>query len=239
MSNSIDKDKILKLVQEKVNIDYEIKLTEIHNDSEVLIVPKISDAFNGDVSKVKTMKIRQVMKIYNSLQSNIYEHVGVTDKDDFMMITLVIAKKGETTQYIEDYKKVEINVEGNNIKLYRKKAGFSNQKDFADQLGIEQQTLSAFETERFQPRRNDITPILQILENVTYDELFNTGRLSVYISPINQKLIKEYMGELSDVFSKNNTDYENYRLIVNLILRIFLEGDNRQLLKDKIQSELL
>lgn len=236
----MNKKDIVKLVKEKLNAEYEIKLTDVHSDSEVLIIPCIKDVIEkGDISKVKQLTVRDIYNIYKKQSSNIYQYMDVNDRSDLMMITLTIAKKetGKETQIIQSFNKVEINLVGNNIALYRKKAGFS-QKEFAEKLNIKQQTLSAFENENFQARRDDIDKMLKIFKNITYDELFNTGKESLYISNNNSKLLDEYINKLNDVFSSNSSEYENKRLIVNLILRIFLEGDQETVLRHGIQNIL-
>lgn len=122
----------------------------------------------------------------------------------------------------------------NKIAYYRKKAGFSNQKELGEKIGYSQQTISAFENNVYSPRVDDINALLDILKNITYDELFNTGRTSVYIAESNMELLRNYLKELVDIFPDTYSDYEKEVVVINHILKIFLEDDEKVKILKKV-----
>lgn len=122
----------------------------------------------------------------------------------------------------------------NKIAYYRKKAGFSNQKELGEKIGYSQQTISAFENNVYSPRVDDINALLDILKNITYDELFNTGRTSVYIAESNMELLRNYLKELEDIFPDTYSDYEKEVVVINHILKIFLEDDEKVKILKKV-----
>jgi DNA-binding XRE family transcriptional regulator len=111
----------------------------------------------------------------------------------------------------------------NNIAEYRKKAGYF-QRDFAEKIGITQQNLSLIENNKNFPKSYEIDLMLKTIGNITFDELFSTGRLSIYISKPNQEALVEYINKLGDVFSTDLTDYQKQSIVINHILRMFFEG---------------
>jgi DNA-binding XRE family transcriptional regulator len=146
-------------------------------------------------------------------------------------------------QYIKELKFLNIdkNHLNNNIALYRKKAGYS-QTDFAEKIGITQQNMSLYENNKNFPKSYEIDLMLKALGNVTFEELFDTGRVSVYISKSNQKSLLEYVESLNDVFSAEHTNYQKMSFVVNHILRLFFEGrlgssDIKESIKEAVDEE--
>ncbi len=111
----------------------------------------------------------------------------------------------------------------NKIAEYRKKAGYY-QKEFAEKIGITQQNLSLFENNKNFPKSYEIDLMLKIIGNITFDELFSTGRFSVYISNANQKALDKYVKDFGDIFTSEQTDYQRKSIVINHILKMFFEG---------------
>ena len=129
----------------------------------------------------------------------------------------------------------------NKITEYRKKAGYFRQKDFSEKIGVTQQNLSLFENNKNFPKSYEIDLMLKSIGNITFDELFSTGRLSIYISKTNQKALDEYINNLGDVFSDNLSDYQKKSIIINHILKMFFEGrlgdtDLAESIKDEVNE---
>lgn len=123
-------------------------------------------------------------------------------------------------------------VQNNRIAYYREREGM-NQGEFGKNIGgLSQQSISAFENGAFYPRSNDIILMLKLFQNVTFDELFNTDRLSVYIADYNNQLLEKYMKDLDDVHSvRQYTEYERKSIMINHILRFFLESQDESFKK--------
>jgi DNA-binding XRE family transcriptional regulator len=127
----------------------------------------------------------------------------------------------------------------NKIATYRKKLGDS-QGVFAEKIGTSQQRVSLLEKNETCPKSFEIENMLEVFNNVTFDELFDTGRESVYISSSNGKQIMEYISSLSDVFSVEHTDYQKKSILVNYILKMFFEGRlGDDSTKESIKREVL
>lgn len=105
----------------------------------------------------------------------------------------------------------------NNIKLYRKRLGLS-QKDLAEKMNCTQQLVSVYEKGSLPVKSDDIDKMLQVFMDITYDELFDTGVLSFYLSSENQRYLEEYIRALD-----GEDSYSNKSLILNHILKSFFE----------------
>lgn len=123
---------------------------------------------------------------------------------------------------------------GNKIRLYRSRAGL-NQAEFGRLVGVKQQTTSAYERNEIEPRVKEITAMLNIFESITYDELFNTGKFSIYISESIEKILEECVEDLKDLFPATLTKYEKKAIIANLILR---NGINKNLDIEELRKHI-
>lgn len=226
---------IVNVITNKIKIDI-ILFTKLDEDADVYIVPdiKLVTAEKGKLEGLRVMKVDEIRRIYST--SNIYQYLGVKNNMNVALFTYKSVNKKENNEKKRELvlKKVSLNLTNNNIKKYRKKRGY-NQGEFAEALELKQQSISAFENLKFFPRTDDITPMLNVLGNITYDELFNTGRLSVYISEANKEKLLVHIKGLEDVFTNNYTEYEKMSLITNHILKIFLEGEYKEILKESIK----
>lgn len=143
----------------------------------------------------------------------------------------------ETTETITKRKRVKKTEFPNQLRFYRKKYGYS-QDNIASELGKSQQQVSKLETGITDLEYDDISTFLNLFRNISYDELFNTGRLSLVINGKNERLIREYTKGFSDVFPSNATEYEKINSVINHILKIFLEGKQSVELKDTLKEEI-
>lgn len=128
------------------------------------------------------------------------------------------------------------NANSNKIAFYRKR-NVGNQKALGDTLGRSQQQISQWEKGETPPRADEIKNMLRLFGNVTFDEVFETGRLSIHIGGNNDSLLSVYLEQLDDIFPKHLTEFERKSIIVNHILRVFLE-DKIPELKESLLDEL-
>jgi DNA-binding XRE family transcriptional regulator len=145
-------------------------------------------------------------------------------------------KRGEKTEDKRERKKTSGELP-NNIRFYRKKYGYT-QKKLQDEWDVNQQAISKYETgekKTFKPE--EIKKILDTFPHLTFDELFGMGRLSVCINQKNQKLLKDYLNGMRDVFPSNDTEYEKINVIVNHILKMFLDRNQPIELKSAMKDE--
>lgn len=125
----------------------------------------------------------------------------------------------------------------NKIRLYRKKYGYT-QKDLVKKWEKSQQAISKYETGEYNLKPEEIKKVLLTFPNLSYDEIWNTERLSVCINKKNEKLLEEYINDLKIDFPKNTTEHEKTNIIVNHILKIFLSGNLSMELKHSLAEEM-
>lgn len=111
----------------------------------------------------------------------------------------------------------------NNVALYRKKRGLS-QEEFGDALKITQQAVSSYERGITDPRVQEVIKILDTVEGVTFDEMFNTGKLSVYIYKKNEEELMKHIEKIIGSIPGRFTDYEKKALAVNYILEDYFKS---------------
>ena len=126
---------------------------------------------------------------------------------------------------------------GQSIRKHRKILGIS-QGELGQRLGKTQTSISEMELGKNLKNIEDINSILNVFKNIPYDELFDTGRTSIYISESNNTNLGKYIDELSDVFSPRMTEYEKKAIIVNLILKVFLDNDISEDIRETIKREI-
>lgn len=114
-------------------------------------------------------------------------------------------------------------IQDHKIGEYRKSLGLS-QSDFAVMLDMTQQRLSMVENGKNFLKSYEIDRLLKVLGNVTFDELYNTGRLSIYLSKENQNKLTKYVKKLKDMFPSGLNDYQRKSILVNHILELFFDG---------------
>lgn len=125
----------------------------------------------------------------------------------------------------------------NKIRFYRKKYGYT-QKDLEDRWEKSQQAISKYETGEYNLKPEEIKKVLLTFPNLSYDEIWETGRLSVCINEKNQKLLEGYINDLKLAFPKNTTEHERINIIINHILKIFLSGNLSMELKHSLAEEM-
>jgi transcriptional regulator with XRE-family HTH domain len=143
----------------------------------------------------------------------------------------------EATETITKRKRIKRTEFPNQLRFYRKKYGYS-QDNLASDLGKSQQQVSKLETGITDLEYDDIRTFLNIFKNISYDELFSTGRLSIVMNGKNERLVREYIKGFSDVFPVNATEYEKINIVANHILKMFLEGKLSVELRDTLREEL-
>lgn len=135
-------------------------------------------------------------------------------------------------------RKITSGILPNNIRFYRKKYGYTQGK-LQDEWNVTQQAISKYETgetKTFKPQ--EIKKILNTFPHLSFDELFITERLSICINEENQKLLKDYLNGMKSAFPSNDTEYERINVIVNHILKIFLEGKLSMEIQNILNEEL-
>ena len=125
----------------------------------------------------------------------------------------------------------------NKIRFYRKKYGYT-QRDLEQKWEKSQQAISKYETGEYNLKPEEIKKVLLTFPNLSYDEIWDTGRLSVCINKRNDELLQDYISDLKLTFPKNTTEHEKANIIVNHILKIFLSGNLSMELKDSLAKEL-
>jgi len=126
---------------------------------------------------------------------------------------------------------------GKNLKIYRKQLGYSQAK-IGKMLGKTQTAISEIELGKNLKNVKDINAMLDIFKNVTYDELFNTDRTSVYISESNDEKLNKHIEDFEDLFAFSMTDYQKKAILINLILKIYLDNELSLELKETIKNEI-
>ncbi|MBO8160598.1 MAG: helix-turn-helix transcriptional regulator [Thermosipho sp. (in: Bacteria)] len=142
-------------------------------------------------------------------------------------------------------KKKEKDLWQNNLRLYRKKAGYT-QQELAKILNPKHryQKIGNMEHGENMGRVKEINTLLTLLgENIrlTFDELFRTGEFSAYIKPENDKYITQFVEEINKIFPVKYTDYEKKALVINCILSVFFENgfDKDEDIRKNIISRLV
>lgn len=115
----------------------------------------------------------------------------------------------------------------NKIALYRKKRGL-NQGEFGDALNISQQAISSYERGITEPRVQEIAQILNILDGVTFDEIFNTGNFSVYIYKKNEDELMKHIEKIIGSIPGRFTDFEKKAIAVNYILEDYFKREAKE-----------
>jgi transcriptional regulator with XRE-family HTH domain len=162
---------------------------------------------------------------------------SIDNKSELTKIKIQNLKRNEKTEDKRESKKTSGELP-NNIRFYRKKYGYTQEK-LQDEWNVTQQAISKYETgekKNFKPL--EIKTILDTFPHLSFDELFVTGRLSVCVNKKNQKLLEDYLKGMKNVFPTNDTEYEKINVIVNHILKIFLEGNISIDLQNVLDEEL-
>lgn len=163
--------------------------------------------------------------------------VSIDNKSEIAKTKMQNLKKKEKTEDKRERKKT-LGELPNNIRFYRKKYGYTQGK-FQEEWNVTQQAISKYETgekKNFKPQ--EIKKILYTFPHLSFDELFITGRLSICINKKNQMLLEEYLKGMKNVFPSNDTEYEKTNVIVNHILKMFLEGNLSMDLQNGFKEEL-
>lgn len=162
---------------------------------------------------------------------------SINNKSETTKIKMQNLKKNEKDEDKRESKKTSGELP-NNIRFYRKKYGYTQGK-LQNEWNVTQQAISKYETgekKNFKPL--EIKTILDTFPHLSFDELFVTGRLSICVNEKNQKLLEDYLKGMNNVFPTNDTEYEKINIIVNHILKIFLEGNISMDLQNVLNEEV-